>query len=57
MSGAKDLRFICREFHKRGDELRNERSANSWNGKAQMIRGTSSAGEGGGGDIYEPLSS
>ena len=26
--GAKDLRFIGREFHKRGEELRNERSAN-----------------------------
>ena len=28
LSGAKDLRFICREFHKRGEELRNDRSAN-----------------------------
>ena len=28
MSGAKDLRFIGREFHKRGEELRNDRSAN-----------------------------
>ena len=28
VSGAKDLRFIDREFHKRGEELRNERSAN-----------------------------
>ena len=28
MSGAKDLRFIGREFHKRGEELRNNRSAN-----------------------------
>ena len=28
VSGAKDLRFIGREFHKRGEELRNERSAN-----------------------------
>ena len=27
VSGAKDLRFICREFHKRGEELRNYRSA------------------------------
>ena len=26
--GAKDLRFIGREFHKRGEELRNNRSAN-----------------------------
>ena len=26
--GAKDLRFIGREFHKRGEELRNERSTN-----------------------------
>ena len=26
--GAKDLRFIGREFHKRGQELRNDRSAN-----------------------------
>ena len=26
--GAKDLRFIGREFHKRGEKLRNERSAN-----------------------------
>ena len=25
---AKDLRFIGSEFHKRGEELRNERSAN-----------------------------
>ena len=29
VSRAKDLRFIGREFHKRGEELRNERSANS----------------------------
>ena len=28
VSGAKDLRFIGREFHKQGEELRNERSAN-----------------------------
>ena len=28
MSGAEDVRFIGREFHKWGDELRNERSAN-----------------------------
>ena len=28
VSGAKDRRFIGREFHKRGEELRNERSAN-----------------------------
>ena len=28
MSGAKDLRFIGREFHKRGEELRNDRSVN-----------------------------
>ena len=26
--GAKDLGFISREFHKRGEELRNDRSAN-----------------------------
>ena len=26
--GAKDLRFIGREFHKWGEELRNDRSAN-----------------------------
>ena len=26
--GAKDLRFIGREFHKRGEELRNDRSPN-----------------------------
>ena len=26
--GAKDLRFIHREFHKREEELRNDRSAN-----------------------------
>ena len=26
--GVKNLRFIGREFHKRGEELRNERSAN-----------------------------
>ena len=25
VSGAKDLRFIGREFHKRGEELRNDR--------------------------------
>ena len=30
VSGAKDLRFIGREFHKRGEELRNDRSANWW---------------------------
>ena len=28
MSRAKDLRLIGREFHKRGEELRNDRSAN-----------------------------
>ena len=28
VSGAKDLRFIGREFHKRGEELRNDQSAN-----------------------------
>ena len=28
VSGAKDLRFIGREFHKRGEELRNDRSVN-----------------------------
>ena len=28
VSGAKDLRFISREFHKRGEELQNDRSAN-----------------------------
>ena len=28
VSRAKDLRFIGREFHKRGEELRNDRSAN-----------------------------
>ena len=28
VSGAKDLRFIAREFHKRGEELRNDRSVN-----------------------------
>ena len=27
-SGAKDLRFIDKEFHKRGEELQNDRSAN-----------------------------
>ena len=43
VSGAKYLRFIGREFHKRGEELRNERSANlslkenRWKGKTQMI--------------------
>ena len=28
VSGGKDLRFIGGEFHKRGEELRNDRSAN-----------------------------
>ena len=28
VSGENDLRFIGREFHKRGEELRNDRSAN-----------------------------
>ena len=28
VSGAKDHRSIGREFHKRGEELRNDRSAN-----------------------------
>ena len=28
VSGAKDLIFIGGEFHKRGEELRNDRSAN-----------------------------
>ena len=28
VSEARDLRFIGREFHKRGDELRNDQSAN-----------------------------
>ena len=27
-AGANDLRFIGGEFHKRGEELRNDRSAN-----------------------------
>ena len=27
VSGAKGLRFIGREFHKRGEELRNDRTA------------------------------
>ena len=46
------------EFHKRGDELRNERSANlslvetDGKGEAQMIRVSCSVGEGG--DTYEP---
>ena len=43
VSGAKDLRFIGREFHKRGEELRNDRypniepGGNRWKGKTQMI--------------------
>ena len=43
VSGAKDLRFIGKEFHARGEELRNDRSANlsldgyRWKGKTQMI--------------------
>ena len=28
VSGAKDLRFIDREFHKQREKLRNDRSAN-----------------------------
>ena len=28
VSGAKDLRFIGREFHKQGEELQNDRSPN-----------------------------
>ena len=28
VSGAKDLRFNGRKFHKRGEELRNDQSAN-----------------------------
>ena len=60
VSGAKDLRFVDREFHKWGDELQNERSANfdlmpgenRWKCKAQMIRGTSSARRF---DICEPV--
>ena len=28
LSGAKDLRFIGRDFHKRGEKLRNDRFAN-----------------------------
>ena len=28
MTGAKDLRFVGTVFHKRGDELQNNRSAN-----------------------------
>ena len=28
VSEEKDLRFIGREFHKRGEELRNDRSVN-----------------------------
>ena len=28
VSGAKDLRFIGREFHKRGEALQNDQSAN-----------------------------
>ena len=42
MLGAKDLRFIGREVHKRGEELRNDRSANlslvkQVEGKTRMI--------------------
>ena len=44
MSGPKDLRFVGREFHKREEELRNDRSENlsepggdRWKGKTQMI--------------------
>ena len=43
VSGAKDSRYIDREFHKRGEELRNDRSeklepgGNRWKGKTQMI--------------------
>ena len=28
MSGAKELRFIGKELHKRGEELQNDRSVN-----------------------------
>ena len=28
VSGANDLEFVGREFHKRGEKLRNDRSAN-----------------------------
>ena len=28
MSGVKNLRFVGREFHKWGEEMRNDRSAN-----------------------------
>ena len=43
VSGAKNLRFISREFHKQGEELRNdpvgklEPGENRWKGKTQMI--------------------
>ena len=57
VSGAKDLRFIGREFHKQGEELWNDRSANlslvkTGGRERHMIRGTSSAGRF---DIYEPV--
>ena len=58
VSGAKDLRFIGREFHKLGEKLRNDRSANlslvetGAREKTQMIWGTGSAGRF---DIYEPV--
>ena len=52
VSEANDLRFIGREFHKRGEELRNEYGGNRWKGKTQMIIGTGSAGRF---DIYEPV--
>ena len=43
VAGAMDLRFVGREFNKRGDELRNDRSANlslggdRWKVKTQKI--------------------
>ena len=42
VSGAKDLRFISREFHKRGEELRRsisklEPGGNKRKGETQMI--------------------
>ena len=44
LSGANDLIFIGREFHKRGEELRNDRSAklepggNRWKGKTDDLK-------------------
>ena len=57
--GVKDLRFIGIEFHKRGEELRNNRSANlsllETVGRKRHRRSEERSSSAGRFDIYEPV--